>query len=493
MCQSLIDQDWLSSAHRRGSDEAVHFKPRPYQQALIDHLHAGAESLVFVEMGLGKTAAVLQYIWDIVNEDWNAREQRRRFLVVAPLRVCREVWRQESKKWSFDLSIGFASGTPKQRRAILDAEYHDVVCINYENLSWLCDQYEPGTLPFYGLVLDEVDKMKDAGSKRFAKFRYRAHEFEVRIGMTGTPASEAFLNLWGPAFLVTSRPLIEGKLAKKMGMQSMLGSSFTVFETQYFMPIHPYSRVMIPRDKATEAMILERIKPYVFEARTRDHLDLPSLIVNDLRFDLPPEARKFYDDMERHLLVLFEEGEITAANAAVKSGKLRQICSGFLYEGEKPNRKTHRVHDEKVRLLRSVQSEMMGEQHIAVHEFQVEVEMHEFKHRLSSEVPERVEAETLRAWTAGEIRQLAFHPASGGHGLNLHEGGAHHIVFVSLPWSCGLYDQTIARLHRMGQEQSVVVHRFLAKNTIEEDIAEALAAKKDVQEAVFEGLRRRHA
>ena len=64
---------------------------------------------------------------------------------------------------------------------------------------------------------------------------------------------------------------------------------------------------------------------------------------------------------------------------------------------------------------------------------------------------------------------LLAHPASAGHGLNLQFGG-NVIVWFSLTWSLEFYQQANKRLHRSGQNKSVIIHHLIAKNTIDETV-----------------------
>ena len=473
----------------------VKWDPYPYQLDFLEHLHGGAESLGFVEMGLGKTATVLTFINDIVQED-RRQGKERRWLVLAPLRVVRTVWRQEVQKWDHlkYLNIDVAVGTPLRRLEVLTDKWLDVVVMNYENLTWLCDQFAPGTLPFYGLVMDEVDRMKAHNTNRFKSFRYRAHEFAVRVGMGGTIASESLQNTWGPTYLVTSRPVVEGKLGRQLPMTSMLGGSFYGFVQKYFMPEHPRSHKLIPRSEEVADKIAEIIAPITFQARVDDHLDLPPYLYQNVYYDIPPKARAKYDEMEKTLVVEVDEKRITAANAAVKVNKLRQMCSGFIYhqDFDAVERETEWFHDAKLHALSETIENLNGAQHLLSYGFLAEVERCAFPHRLGSGLSEDDEADLLQRWVAGEIPQLAFHPKSASHGLNLHEGGAHHIIHMTLPWSQDQYAQTNARLRRMGQKKVVVVHRLIARDSIEEDVLTALGTKGDVQKALFAALKRRH-
>ena len=72
---------------------------------------------------------------------------------------------------------------------------------------------------------------------------------------------------------------------------------------------------------------------------------------------------------------------------------------------------------------------------------------------------------------------LIGHPASMGHGLDRLQQSGHIVVWYGLNWSLDLYDQTIARLWRQGQEQPVIVHRLIMENTTDLVVADALARK----------------
>lgn len=81
-----------------------------------------------------------------------------------------------------------------------------------------------------------------------------------------------------------------------------------------------------------------------------------------------------------------------------------------------------------------------------------------------------------------------IHPASAGHGLNLQAGGS-TLVWFSLTWSLELYQQTNARLWRQGQKDTVVIHRIIARGTIDEQVMKALRVKEKTQTALIDAVR----
>lgn len=497
-----------------------------YQVRFIEHLKGDACSLGFVEMGLGKTVAVATAIADIRQEDL-AVGKKRRFLVIAPKRVAAWTWPREIEKWAHlrHLKVRVAAGRPPlDRLAAVTDPNADIVTLNYENIKWLLDRF-PKELPFYGVVFDEIDKLKDVSTKRFTALRYRTYKIPWRVGMTGTPTPEHLLDIWGPVYLVTAEEQHNPQIKRSWPpvLTAALGTSKDIFQSKFF-ETNEYERKVVPRP-GTADYIARKIAPYTYQARASDHLDLPERVINDITYELSPTVMAKYRELEKEfVLELDREGslgsedddewdsgedtQVVAANAAVLKNKLRQLCSGFLYydkpmtphqvaqsrlEGRRlaPGREAHWMHNAKVDAYRDAASELMGEPHLVVYGYRAELEKMGFEHHLSSRIPAWREEEILRKWDSGNIGALAIHPASAGHGLNLHEGGAHHIFFLTLPWSNGLYHQTIARLHRMGQKKRVVVHRFVAKGTVEEDVVAALESKGEVQAQVIQAIKRR--
>jgi SNF2 family DNA or RNA helicase len=62
------------------------------------------------------------------------------------------------------------------------------------------------------------------------------------------------------------------------------------------------------------------------------------------------------------------------------------------------------------------------------------------------------------------------------------------MIFLSLPWSLELYEQTIGRLHRSGQTKDVWCYNIICANTIDEKIQSALRDKRSMSELALEEL-----
>lgn len=471
---------------------------KPHQREIRAHVADGYESAVFVRPGLGKTAPVLFAVADVLRANRD-KGKFSRALVVAPRRVARDVWASEVSKWAelSHIRVEVAMGTPARRMQALTNPNADIVTINYENLAWLMSQFPKGSIPFDILIMDEIDKMKAPGTQRFRAFRHRIKEFEMRIGMTGTPATEGLLDLWAPSYIIT------GGVA--------LGRSFAAFKRQYFEQLDYNGWKLGLRDGAHEA-IMKRMSDWVYSLDEHPEVKLPSLVEVDHVFKLNAKARKRYDEMEKDLVLALDRGDATldlsefdewdpddfeyrAPNAAVKFNKLRQITSGFSYmpSSNRQGNAAVWLHTDKLDQLADIRSELMGRQVLIAYGYRAELDRVGLDGCLGGGTTDAQESEILRRWNAKELQALGLHPASAGHGLNLQETGASDLVYITLPCSGRLYDQTNGRLARMGQSSdTVIVHRLIAKDTVDEDVADALKVKGSVDRAVLASLRRRH-
>ena len=77
---------------------------------------------------------------------------------------------------------------------------------------------------------------------------------------------------------------------------------------------------------------------------------------------------------------------------------------------------------------------------------------------------------------------MISHPASCGHGLNLHVSGARLTVWSSITYNFELWKQANARMARQGQKRGVQIHVFGTDNTCEDRKYRAVMKKDEVNE-----------
>jgi SNF2 family DNA or RNA helicase len=427
-------------------------KLRPYQEQAADFLYERDRAMVLAPVGAGKTAITLTAMSDMARDGL-----AKRWLVVAPKRVCTDVWPIEAPKWAPELDVQVAVGTPKQRAAALTAQ---VVVINYDNLQWLAEQ----SMDFDGVVFDELTKLKNPSGARFKALHKIIDRFTIRWGLTGSFTSNGLEDVFGQCKIID---------------QKLLGRSKGAFMQQYF-SLNTYAGFddWTPLPGALER-VMQRIKPATFVLEPGEYKNkLPPCHV--VQIDVQLNDREPYEAMKRDFVVQFPDAQAIAQNAAVVTQKLQQMSSGFVYSPEPVWFSPH-----KFDALDDLLSENQRANTILVYQYKEELD--ELKRRYRS-LTCLDDPDAIERWNAGNVPLLAVHPKSAGHGLNLQFGGC-HMVFLSLPWSLELFEQTVGRLHRSGQQRDVWVYTMMTKDTVDERIWTALHDKRKLSDIAMEALK----
>lgn len=399
-------------------------------------------------------------------------------LVSAPVRVARSVWPAETSIWRSDLKVVVAEG--KDREAALAGEIPaDIVVISREQL----EHAVPHAGRFKTFIMDELSSFKNQKSNRFKKARAITKETPHVWGLTGTPAPNGLLDLWPQMFL--------------LDRGEALGSHVSKFRARYFtegarLPSGVITRWDIRPGAA--AQIHRQLEPIALSMGTEGRVKLPPVTFNDVLVELPPRVRTMYKRLKEDLVTdltdlgMDDASMISASNAAVLSGRLAQVVSGFVYpdpDERLVDEEAYTVlHSEKLKAVDEIIESASGSPVMIAYRFRAELD------RLKERYPEAREPDTAKDiddWNAGRIPILLVHPASAGHGLNLQHGG-HILVWHTLPWSLEEYQQTNKRLARSGQKLPVTIHHLLSPSTVDMSVKDALKGKTSVQDALLHHL-----
>ena len=195
------------------------------------------------------------------------------------------------------------------------------------------------------------------------------------------------------------------------------------------------------------------------------------------------KEEKLYRQMEKDMLLPFEDGDVDAVNAAALSGKLLQMANGAVYD---ENHKVRHIHDKKLDALEDLIEAANGKPVLVAYWYQHDLDriVERFK-----AVPLKA-AGDIRKWKEGKIPVVAIHPASAGHGLNIQDGG-HILIWFGLTWSLELYMQCNARLWRQGQRETVMIYHIINKGTLDEDAMRSLEQKDRGQSAIIDAVKAR--
>lgn len=439
----------------------IPFTPLPQQELVFEHILEHRIAAIFAGMGLGKTAATLAALsWLMRNGEIRAA------LIVAPLRVANITWPAELEKWTDFGWMRMVSLRTKEGQKAWDEGSADIYMINYEQLPNLAKNQLSGKdeLPVDTIVWDEITFAKNPASKRIKAFRPFRSKFHRHIGLTGTPASNGYMDLFGPY------RLLDGG--------ERLGHSITDYRQRYFESDYMgYTYTL--RDWSKEA-IEKKIADITLTLRSEDYLNIPETIHEDVNIVLPPPLRKQYRELEKEMLLMIKDKEILAPNAAVLAGKLLQFLSGAIYDAE---RNVVHIHDLKIEALRAVVNKVKRPMIVVV------AYVHE-KQRILEAFPqaELFDESRMPAWDRGEIAMWVLHPKSGGHGLNMQYGGD-VTVWFSLTHSLDFHNQVNARTARTGQKNVTTVFRLLVEDSYEWAVVDTLRERSNTQSGLMASLR----
>jgi SNF2 family DNA or RNA helicase len=461
------------------------FAPRAYQHQAIDFLLELDRCGLWAGMGMGKTVSTLTALDTLFLAGEPAPA-----LVIAPLRVAKSTWPAEAKKWAHlkDIEVRPILGSEAERKLALRDSNANVFTINYENLPWLLERVTPERWPFATVVADESTKLKGfrlkQGTQRARALGRVAHARSKRfIELTGTPAPNGLIDLWGQAWFLDAG--------------HRLGRTFDSFKLRWFQSIpggDGYTQIkpLAHAQKEIEA----RLRDICLTLDPRDHFDLREPIHTVIKVELPTKVRGLYRDMERELFMQIGGHDIEAFNAASRTMKCLQLCNGAVYTQADSGADVVpwlEVHDEKLQALEDIIEEAAGMPVLVAYQFKSDLA------RLLKAFPRGrfldADPQTEADWNAGKIPVLFAHPKSAGHGLNLQDGG-NIIAFFGHWWDLELRQQIIERIGPVRQAQSgydrpVFIYDIVAADTVDELVIARHETKREVQDLLLEAMKRK--
>ncbi len=441
------------------------YNPHEYQSYATEFILSHPISAVFLEMGLGKSVITLSAIFDLCLDSFLVCK----VLVIAPLRVARDTWPAEIKKWDHlkGLSYSVAVGTEKERIDALKKQ-STVYIINRENVDWLVHK---SGIPFHFdmVVIDELSSFKSYGAKRFKSLLKVRPSVKRIVGLTGTPSSNGLMDLWAEFRI--------------LDLGQRLGRYISHYRNTYFKPDKRNAQIIFSYKllPGAEEEIYKQISDITISMKSTDYLKMPEYVSNEVFVTLSEKEWKVYSDFKEDMVANLGDEEIDAVNAAVLSGKLLQMANGAVYDSEN---KAHVLHDKKLDALEDLIEGANGKPVLVAYWYKHDLE------RIKERFPVRQiqSSKDIEDWNNSKIPIAVIHPASAGHGLNLQSGGS-TLIWFGLTWSLELYQQTNARLYRQGQRDTVIVHHIITKNTIDEDVLLALTKKEKTQDALIDAVK----
>jgi SNF2 family DNA or RNA helicase len=429
-----------------------------YQQQALEFIKTINSGALFLDPGLGKTLICLELINQLKYDYFDMPGP---VLIIAPKRVAEHTWIEELNKWGYDLKMSVVVGDVKTRKKALSVKA-DIYVINRENIIWLILHYNK-QLPFKFVILDELSSFKASSSKRFKALKKYLNAERV-IGLTATPTSNGYLDLWSQIYLLDKGCRLE--------------RSMTAYRGLYFTPDKFKGHIVYSYklNEGSEERINNKISDICLSMRGIN-CNIPECINSTITVYMSEAEKAIYKDMKKDMLLEYAQGDVIALNKAVLTNKLLQMANGAVYD-EFGN--IVAIHDRKLDALEDIVEAANGNSILV---------FYAYKHdciRIKQRFNTAVEFNYLE-WNKGKQLIALVHPASCGHGLNLQSGG-HIVVWYGLTWSLENYIQANRRLYRQGQKHIVSIIHIATDNTIDIQVLEALQDKGLTRERLLKAI-----
>lgn len=432
-----------------------------YQKRLANFIARQPRAVISVDMGLGKTAAVLAWL------DWYERKRAytAQAIIIAPKRVAENNWLQEAIKWGLvDLSnrMTICAGTPRKRAQAWQDVARPVKIVSRDNFNDYAHKVTDV------LIIDELTSFKSpTASRSKAVCSIRA---QVKVGLTGTFLANGAIDIYGQT--------------QAVGID--WGMNFYAWRATHFRDVLAGSGLQFQKWRLHGALIdlLKPIKQNIFTLTAADYLTIPPVTNTVRAVDVGERTREQIAEMDAFLSTELN-GEVLTFTEQQKFAKLQTLCNGFVYVTDEQG-ETRAVRGERSEKLEQVADFVAdckdaGEPVLLFYAYREEAAwLTELLNARNVRVGNPDSKDFVQHWNEHDYDCLMCHPASAGHGLNLQHGGR-VIVWSTLTYNYELFAQGNARLARQGQPGNVQIYYYVADKTCEQRALAALMKKQQEQ------------
>lgn len=449
---------------------------RPYQIKGVSWLAFlekwGLGACLADDMGLGKTIQLIAFILNLKAEKALIKPT----LLICPTSVVSN-WEREIKKFAPTLSVLIHQGDKRfQGKDFLrHIQKKDIVITSYSLVHR--DEKTLSDIGWQGIVLDEAQNIKNPQAKQTQAVTKLKGGF--KIALTGTPVENRLSDLWSISEFLNP---------------SFLGDR-AFFERRFAMPIEKHG------DRESLQTLRSLIAPFILRRLKTDRdiiQDLPEKQEMNVYCALSQEQGELYQNVVAQSLSEIDSSEGIKRRGLILSLliKLKQICNHpAQYQKEKTI--TSGKASGKLLRLEEMLEEVISEGDHAL----IFTQFAEWGKLLQPYLAKKLGKKVLFLYggtRAAERMEMVdsfqndplgppifiLSLKAGGVGLNLTR--ANHVFHIDRWWNPAVENQATDRAFRIGQKNNVQVHKFVARGTLEEKIADMIESKKQLAEQTVE-------
>ena len=305
---SSMDLPSISPIVRDYDFPAYGIEPMPHQVKMADFIVRNRRGYVFGETGTGKTlsaAWAADYLLQV--------KAIKRVLVLCPLSIVNESWGDTFRTHFPMRSFVVLRGTPDKRRRLV-AGNQSIHIANFDGSKTLGKELAANKYDL--VIIDESTAVKTATTAMWKAVNSVIPSTARLILMTGTPIPQGPMDAYGQV--------------KLMGNKKIPHTTAR-FREEVMVKVTDFK--WVPRRGSTER-VKELLTPAVYVAK-RDVLhDLPDVTYTFRQVEMTKTQKKLFEEIRKMQRAEVEGTQITAVNAAVKLGKLLQVCGGAVFNDD---------------------------------------------------------------------------------------------------------------------------------------------------------------
>jgi SNF2 family DNA or RNA helicase len=351
-----------------------------------------------------------------------------------------------------------------------------VAVINYES-AWRMEKELAAWNPDL-IVADEGHKIKThniAASKAMHRLGAKAR---YRLLLTGTVITNKAIDVFSQF---------------KFLNPSIFGPSFYAWRNRYF-DMTGYGNHTPVLKRSMEPELTARLHSISFRATKAECLDLPETTDVIRQVELEPEALRIYRSLVKESFVELSLGEVTATNILTRLLRLSQLTGGFI--GNDETAAVEQVSAAKLAVLEDILDSAMQEERklVVIARFLPEIraicrltEKKGLRYSIITGAVKNRDEQVAQFQNDPEVPVFIGQIATAGLGITL--TAASTMVFYSLDYSMSNYEQTKARIHRVGQRMPCTYIHLVARHTVDEKVLRALRSKADLAKTLVDDYR----
>ena len=440
----------------------------------LEKFNKGKGVAFLMDMGTGKTITTIALIGAL-----NSQKRVGKVLVVSPKSIV-GVWEEEFQKFAdFRYALTILDGTIAKKKAAfgyMNGSALQVIVVNYES-AWRLESEIAKWNPDM-IVCDESSKIKNPTTAQSKALHKLGKQSKHNVILTGTP--------------VTNNPLDFFSQYKFLN-EEILGSSYYLFRNRYAVMGGYQNHQIVGYNHLSE--LVEKVHKVAFRIKIEDAVDLPPFIDEVRTIKLEPKAEAVYRMIEQDCYAeLSTDAEVTAKNILTQLLRLSQCTGGFIRDDK--TAQPQDVSTAKLEALEDIIDSCLEEDKKVVVFARFVPEIEAIKSMLEKKkVGYRLiygatkdRAEQVRDFQEdARVKVFVGQLQTTGMGLTL--TAASVAVFYSLDFSYANYEQSRARIHRIGQTEKCLYIHLVAKNTVDEKIMNALKHKGDIAKLMVDDWR----